>query len=123
MAEWIAEQSDNTDISWNPPSRYVAEYVKTKTRYDLLYDKYIQITGDSTSKMLGDLQITYQMSLADLLDLIEKLKAEYERWEEMLRGSASGRAMMSPFNKGENIDDMPDYKTRSLKNWDGSKSW
>lgn len=124
LAKWIAEQAENTDnIDWDTPDRCVSEYVKTKTRYDILMDKYVQLAGNGQSKNLGDLQITYNFSLSDLLDLIDKLKDEYLKWEEMLKGVSSGRATLGIFTKGESVDDDPDYKDRGMTDWDGNTSW
>jgi hypothetical protein len=86
-------------------------------------DKYVQLAGNGQSKNLGDLQITYNFSLSDLLDLIDKLKDEYLKWEEMLKGVSSGRATLGIFTKGESVDDDPDYKDRGMTDWDGNTSW
>lgn len=124
MAYWIAEQNENKEnIDWDTPDKIVIEYVKAKTRYDILFDKYIQLAGEATTKTLGDLSIEYSMSLADLLKLIEKLKLEYLYWENMLKGSKGGKARMQVFTKGESVDDVPDYKDRGMKDWEGTKSW
>jgi methionine-rich copper-binding protein CopC len=123
-AQWIAEQAGtSSDISWNPPDKYVVEYVKTKTRYDIVFDKYLQLAGDDSTKILADLQITYQTDIPALTTLAEQLKQEYLHWEDFLKGGTSGRATPKPFNRGESVDTVPDYKDRSLKDWDGSKSW
>lgn len=122
-AQWIAEQSEITDIDWANPPRYVQEYVKAKTRYDIVFDKYLQLAGSSTSKELGDLSIEYGHSLKDLLDFADRLKRDYQRWENMIKGSASGKVGPRPFRKGENIDEDPDFMNRQLKDWEGTKGW
>lgn len=122
MAEWIADQNGNT-INWDSPPKYAIEYVKTKTRYDIVFDKYIQLSSEATTKELGDLAIEYNMSLKDLLTLADKLRLAYEYWEGMLKGSASGKTRPKPFKRGENVDEDPDFKNRQFKDWGGTKSW
>lgn len=123
-AFWIAEYNNNANnITWDPPETIVVEYVKAKTRYDIVFDKYIQISGEASSKSLGDLQIEYDTDIESLLGLADRLKAMYEYWENMLKGSRSGKVRAQVFRRGENYDEDPNYKSRALKNWDGNKSW
>lgn len=123
-AFWIAEYNNNANnITWDPPETIVVEYVKAKTRYDIVFDKYIQISGEASSKSLGDLQIEYDADIESLLGLADRLKAMYEYWENMLKGSRSGKVRAQVFRRGENYDEDPNYKSRALKNWDGNKSW
>lgn len=124
MAHWIAEEAGNSNIVWVPPQRAVTEYVKTKTRHDILLDQYLKMAGSSTSKALGDFEVRNSTSISDILDLIERLKADYLKWEALLKGSASGgKAQPKGFIRGEDADELPEYKDRSLKDWDGNKSW
>lgn len=124
MAKWIAvSNSNDSNINWNTPDKIVLEYVKSKTRYDLIFDRYLQESNEASSKTLGDLEVSYDKSIVDLLKLADKMKVTYEYWENMLKGSTSGRSRPQPFVKGENIDAVPDYKDRSLKDWTGTKSW
>lgn len=123
MAEFIAEQAGNTSIDWTNPPKYVIEYVKTKTRYDILFDKYLQISSDSSRKMLGDLEIEYANNLSQMLALADRLREMYLYWENMLKGSTTGKVTPKPFRKGENVDEDPEYMNRQFKDWAGTKSW
>lgn len=124
LARFISKEASTIEnIDWNGPDIFVSKYVEAKTKYDILLSKIIEISSNATSKQLDDLNIQYGQSLSDLLSLVDKLKLEYEYWENYLRDKKSLKAAPGAFVKGENADDIPDYKSRMFKDWDGSKSW
>lgn len=124
LAKFIAEEAGNTAIEWEMPAFYVTEYVKTKTQYDYIFDKVIELSGNATSKTLEDFTIKYGHSLKDLLALADKLKLKYQMWEDYLKDERNrGRASPGHFIKGESGDEIPDYKSRQLKDWEGGRSW
>ena len=124
LAMFLAEQAKNIDIDWNDPPLYVVKYVETKTQYDIIFDKIIKLSsGDSTSKQLKDLTIEYGFSLSDLLKLADNLKQAYLYWEDFISKKTKGSAMPAVFRRGENADEVPEYKNRGLKDMEGERSW
>lgn len=125
LAMFLAEQAQNTDIDWVNLPLYVVKYVETKTQYDIIFDKIIKLSsGDSTYKQLKDLTIEYGFSLADLLKLADNLKQIYLYWENFIKKQAKkGMATPAVFRKGENADEVPEYKNRGFKDLEGERSW
>lgn len=125
MAEFIANQAGNYEnVKWSMPDYFVEKYVITKTQYDIVFDKFIQLSSGPTEKQLKDLAVTYGFSLSDMLKMADRLKSEYKIWEGYLMGKGENqKASAGTFKRGENADVVPDYKDRSLKSVDGSKSW
>lgn len=121
MAEFIG--TANTNIDWTNPPRYVVEYVKAKTRYDIVFDRYIQLSNEASAKTLADLSIEYHTNLKDLLAMADRLKGMYEYWENMIKGSTIGKSRPATFVKGETGDENPDFLSRKFKDIDGTKSW
>lgn len=124
MAEFISTDSGyHEEIDWSNPPLFVKRYVIAKTQYDIVFGKVVELSSRPTSKQLEDLTIEYGFSLADMLKLADKLKAEYTYWEMFLKGKRPEKASPGTFIKGENADEIPEYKSRQLKGWDGTKSW
>lgn len=123
LAEFIATDSGNEEIDWENPPFYVLEYVKYKTQYDVIFDKFIELSGNPTSKKLKDLQIEYGYSLSDLLKMADRLELRFKYWEDYLRGSRRGKALPAAFRKGESIDEMPEFMDRMFTDIEGNKEW
>ncbi len=122
MVDFLVELRD-LDIDLNNPPKAVIEYTITKTRYDIVFDEYIKLSSRETSKTLSDLSIEYGNNIKDLLALANKLKLEYEYWENQIKGNISGKAAPSTFIKGEEVDEVPEFKNRQFKDYEGVKSW
>lgn len=123
LSKFIAEESGNESIDWENPPLYVVEYVKYKTQYDIIFDKFIELSGNPTSKQLKDLTIEYGYSLSDLLDLADKLELRFKYWENYLKGSKDGKARPAAFRKGESVDEEPDFMDRMFTDIEGNKEW
>lgn len=123
LAEFMVEKYATEDIDWTNPPIYVEQYVKYKTQYDIVFDKFIELSGNPTSKQLKDLTIEYGYSLGDLLDLADKLELRYKYWEEFLKSSGKGRASAGVFQKGSNVDENPDFMDRKFTSIEGDKEW
>ena len=123
LAKFIAEQAENTDVNWDLPDIYVKNYVKYKTQYDILLDKFMEISSQPTMKQLKDLSVEYGWRPNDLLTIIDNLKERYEFWEAFLKGKKSKFAKSTPFIRGEDVDEVPDFMSRKLRGRDGVKQW
>jgi hypothetical protein len=123
LAEFMVEKYATEDIDWTNPPIYVEQYVKYKTQYDIVFDKFIELSGNPTSKQLKDLTIEYGYSIGDLLDLADKLELRYKYWEDFLKSSGKGRASAGVFQKGSNVDENPDFMDRKFTSIEGDKEW
>lgn len=123
LAKFIAEQAENTGVNWDLPDIYVKNYVKYKTQYDILLDKFMEISSQPTSKQLKDLSVEYGWRPNDLLTIIDNLKERYEFWEAFLKGKKTKFTKSAPFIRGENADENPDFMDRKFRGRDGVKRW
>lgn len=125
VARFIAERHNNLEnIDWLTPDLFVEKYVETKTQYDIIFDQFISISSGYSARQLADLRVEFNNSLGDVLKIADALKLEYLSWEEYLKGKVNrGSAKSETFVRGENADEVPDYKNRSLRDIGGIKSW
>lgn len=113
------EAGSEANFNWDIPSEAVIEYVKRKTVYDLLYNKFVLESSSGTKKQtLDNLSIEYTTSTKEVFSLLNNLASDYLKWESLLRGTKSSRVKPATFKKGENVDTVPAYiSSREVKGW------
>lgn len=125
LAESIADEAGTlADIQATPTPVYVANYVIYKTRYDIIMDKYLEISSNPTSEQLNDFTIEYGQNLGKLMEIAAQLKVEYEKYERQIKGLAGGNLAGGVFIKGSNSDTLEEFTSRGFKDYSaGTKSW
>jgi hypothetical protein len=125
LAEFIATEAEQDITVWATTlPMYVSEYVKYKTQYDIVFDKFIDLSSGPSMKQMKDLMVQYVYTLSDLLKMADRLKLQYQYWEDYLRGhTGRGRAVAAVFQRGSDADEDPDFMNRQIKELDGTKSW
>lgn len=125
LAETIADEAGNLSaIQTTPTPVYVANYVIYKTRYDIIMDKYLEISANPTSEQLNDFTIEYGQNLGKLMEIAAQLKIEYEKYERQIKGLTGGNLAGGVFIKGSNSDTLEEFTSRGFKDYSaGTKSW
>lgn len=123
MAEFISKEY-NSNIDWEDVPLYVQRYVQTKTQYDILFEKFIELSSNPTSKQLDKLSIEYGFSLNGILKVVDRLKLQYLKWEDYIKGKVKkGNAMPGVFIKGNKVDERPSFMDRAMRDREGNKQW
>jgi hypothetical protein len=97
------------------PPRYLAEYVRTQTDYDLLVNLLMEKSSDmGSSRTLADLSIGESADV-DLTPYVSVFKSRIQPWKDQLYGlTQRGYAKPLVTVKGEDVETYPDYFTRDL---------
>lgn len=120
LTESFATEIDFDDFDSDSQEYSATQYLVTKTRYDLTYDKYITLASSAQKKRLADLSIEYRNQLEDLRKLLGELERAYKRWEYELLGS-SGPSAPLIFQKGSTVDPIKDFHNRTIMNRAGEE--
>ena len=128
-AEDIAEEAGTTDsIVWADTadasmSACIKNYVRYKTLYYLVYDRYIAVVSSSEDKKLSDLEISYANKPTYLKSLLDDLWKKFKAAEEEIKNFGTTVDGIGVFIKGENVDTTYDFMDRSFKDYEGNRYW
>lgn len=105
---------DEEDFLAAPP-RYMGEYVRYQTGYDLVVNAITQeLNGVGATRTLGDLTIQPNQNIGQITPLLESFKARLKRWEDELHGHHNrGYAKPTTAVKGETGAAYPTHLTRT----------
>lgn len=97
------------------PPRYLSEYVRARTSYELLIGAYLGISAKTgTSIGLGDLKVD-RGDGPDLKSILSSMKDRIKRWEDALHGvNDRGYAKLGVAVRGEEVQPYPDFMEREL---------
>lgn len=126
LAESIARDAGKIDsLSWaaDTLTPCIVEFVKYKTLYDLLFDKYITVVSSSEDKTLSDLTISYANKPTYLKSLLEDLDRRRAAAEDKIRKFEEDIAPMTVCIKGSAVDEEYDFMNRAMRDLEGNKSW
>lgn len=126
LAEAIATEAGTTDaLKWTEKelSPCIAQFVRYKTLYDLVFDKYITIVSSSEDKKLSDLTISYANKPAYLKSLLDDLDFKRAAAEDEIRKFGQDNVPMAVCIKGSAVDAEYDFMNRAISDLEGNKSW
>lgn len=126
LAEAIAAEAGTTEsLKWAEEelSPCIAQFVRYKTLYDLVFDKYITIVSSSEDKKLSDLTISYANKPAYLKSLLDDLDFKRAAAEDEIRKFGQDNAPMAVCIKGSAVDAEYDFMNRAISDLEGNKSW
>lgn len=107
--------ADSTAILGNPP-RYLQQYVRVKTAYELLVNAFLERSSSAGSvRTLGELTID-NSNTPDITKILAAFKDRIKPWEDQLHGQHNrGYAKPTTAIKGETGAAYPAQYTRNLK--------
>lgn len=111
---------DTADASM---SACVKNYVRYKTLYYLVYDRYITVVSASEDKKLSDLEISYANKPNYLKSLLDDLWGKLTGAEEEIKRFGETVEGIGVFIKGENVDTTYTFMDRSFKDYEGNTYW
>lgn len=126
LAESIASEAETKEaISWEEDalSQCVVNFVRYKTLYDLIFDKYVTIVSSSEDKKLSDLEISYANKPTYLKSLLDDLDRRRGAAEDEIRKFGEDISPMGVCIKGSAVDEEYDFMNRAISDLEGNKSW
>lgn len=101
----------------------VKNYVRYKTLYTLVYDRYITVVSASEEKKLSDLEISYANKPNYLKSLLDDLWNKMHAAEEEIKRYGETVDGIGLFIKGSNVDATYDFMDRTFKDFEGNRYW
>jgi hypothetical protein len=114
-------------IDWENPPLFIKEYVRFRTTYELVNNKYVELTTSSSMVQLGDFTVQNTVSAQGLLAFRDGLALQLKRWNDEIHGQHN-RGYAKPVaadrrTGGTYSDGYPDHLDRGLRDTDGTKSY